>query len=143
MENRKEWEFDAKAGKGQKSSHRHSGEAAISMTKDLPEDVRKCMLECLNCATVCRDTMTHCLETGGEHAKPEHIFMLLDCAEFCETNAHILMHNSPVHHITCEACGQICEQCAEDCERMEDQEMRECVDACRRCVETCRKMAEA
>jgi len=42
--------------------------------------MRECIQECHSCYYICLESVTHCLEMGGEHAQPEHIRLLLDCA---------------------------------------------------------------
>jgi len=98
----------------------------------------------LDCHTVCLETITHCLTNGGDHARPDHIKLLLDCAEICQTAGNFMTRESEVHALTCEACAEICERCAASCEAMGDDEMmRRCAEACRRCAESCRHMAGA
>lgn len=129
---------------GKFMAHVKGGQTQAKMMEQVPQELQDCITECTECSTMCRDTVTHCLQTGGEHARPEHIWLLLDCAEICQTSAHFMMHNSSLHHATCGACAQVCERCAEDCERMaDDPMMQECAETCRRCAESCRKMAGA
>lgn len=95
----------------------------------------------LDCHTVCLETVTHCLSMGGEHARPEHVTLLLDCAEICQTAANFMTRDSELHAVVCGACAQVCERCAQSCEQLGGDEMRRCADACRRCAESCRAMA--
>jgi hypothetical protein len=79
---------------------------------------------------------------GGEHAKPGHIRLLLDCAEICETSANFMLRTSDLHHLTCGVCAEVCTRCAEDCERfVDDIMMQACAQACRHCAESCQEMA--
>ncbi|MBI2708606.1 MAG: four-helix bundle copper-binding protein [Actinobacteria bacterium] len=96
----------------------------------------------LDCHTVCLETVTHCLTKGGDHARPDHIVLLLDCAEICQTAANFMTRDSELHGLTCRVCAEICESCAQSCEQLgDDDEMRRCAEACRRCAESCRAMA--
>jgi hypothetical protein len=105
-------------------------------------DRQQCIQECLNCHSVCLATVAHCLEMGGAHASPQHIGLLLDCAEICQTSANFLLRGSALHARTCEICAEVCEQCAQNCERMgDDAQMRACAAQCHRCAESCRRMA--
>lgn len=98
----------------------------------------------LECHTICLETITHCLAKGGEHARPDHIKLLLDCAEICQTAANFMTRDSEAHALTCRVCAEICERCAASCEEMgDDDEMRRCAEACLRCAESCREMAGA
>lgn len=106
------------------------------------EKMRACIDECHNCNDSCAETVTHCLEMGGEHAEPNHIRLLLDCAEICQTSANFMLRMSDFHGQVCGVCADVCERCAEDCERFGDDEvMQQCAEACRSCAQSCREMA--
>ncbi len=95
---------------------------------------------CLKCYQTCLGMSTgHCLELGGEHARPDHIRLMLACAETCRATAHVMLIGSPHHKHLCAECADICADCAAECERLGD--MDACVQACRECAESCRKMA--
>lgn len=112
--------------------------------KQLTGEMRKCIEECLDCYKICLETMTHCLTKGGKHAEAQHIRLLMDCANICNTSANFMLLGSEYHTRTCEICAEICEKCAEDCEEMaDDQLMKQCAEACRNCAEACRHMAGA
>src|SRR5436305_536836 len=111
---------------------------------DMSDAMMDCVDDCTDCHAVCTETVSHCLQMGGEHARPEHIRLLLDCAQICGTSADFLLRGSELHTFTCQACAEICERCAQDCERLgDDPGMRACIEACRRCAESCRRMAGA
>lgn len=102
--------------------------------------MQACIDACKRCHDACLGTFTHhCLETGGDHIKPEHARLMLSCAEVCEACANVMCIGSGVHKYVCRACAEVCEACARDCERVGD--MQDCVTACRACAESCRKMA--
>jgi hypothetical protein len=106
------------------------------------EKMRACIQECQNCHNICTETITHCLEMGGDHAEPNHIRLLLDCAEICQTSANFMLRTSDLHNQTCGVCANVCERCAEDCERFGDDEMmQQCAQTCRSCAQSCREMA--
>jgi hypothetical protein len=115
----------------------HQREQAMS------QEMQRCIQECLNCHAICTTTVTHCLSMGREHASPQHITTLLDCAEICQTSANFMLRGSPLHARTCGVCAEACERCAVECEQMAggDQQMLDCAAACRRCAESCRQMA--
>jgi hypothetical protein len=106
-------------------------------------EMRECIRECTNCHDVCLSLIGHCLEKGGEHAQPDHVGLLQDCAQICQTSADFMLRGSQYHHQTCGVCAEVCDACAADCERIggDDAEMRRCAEACRRCAESCRRMA--
>jgi hypothetical protein len=81
---------------------------------------------------------------GGAHAEPDHIRMLIACAEICATSARFMLLGSQHHGRTCEVCAEVCAACAADCATLGDDEMMQrCADECRRCAESCRQMASA
>ena len=47
-----------------------------------------------DCHDICLQTVSHCLEKGGDHARTEHVTLLLDCAEICQTAANFMLRNS-------------------------------------------------
>jgi hypothetical protein len=106
------------------------------------EAMRACIQECTSCHQVCLETVTHCLQMGGEHAKPEHIRLLMDCAEICQTSANFMLRGSEMHGVTCSACAEVCTRCAQDCERFgDDAMMKACAERCRSCAQSCQEMA--
>jgi hypothetical protein len=104
-------------------------------------EMRNCIDACLDCHRVCLDTVQNCLVMGGKHAAAEHIRLLLDCAQICQTSADFMIRGSDLHGITCGACAEICEACAEACRSLGGPEMKACVDACDRCAQSCAMMA--
>jgi hypothetical protein len=130
-------------------THSHSSSTGAAQThvtvlEQVSNKMQRCIKNCTDCHNICRDTLTHCLERGGEHAQADHIWLLMDCAEMCMTSAHFMMHNSELHGATCSACAEVCDRCAEDCARFSDDRlMQACADMCRRCADSCRQMATA
>ena len=117
------------------SSHMH-------METQITEEMRRCIDNCLNCSNICTETMMHCLQMGGEHAKPEHIRLLADCAEICRTSANFMLRSSDMHGRVCGVCAEVCERCAEDCASFKDDKMmQQCAEVCRTCASSCREMA--
>jgi len=106
------------------------------------DKMRGCIDNCQTCHSICLETAVHCLGMGGEHAAADHIRLLWDCAEICQTSANFMLRGSDLHAHTCGACAEVCERCAESCARMaDDKQMQACAEACRRCAESCRMMA--
>ena len=111
--------------------------------QEISQEMRECIDNCLRCHAICLETITHCLAMGGEHAAPDHIRLLQDCAQICMTSADFMLRMSDRHGETCGVCAAICEACADDCESLADGAdfMQTCADECRRCAESCRRMA--
>jgi hypothetical protein len=107
------------------------------------DEIKKCIQLCQDCHAVCIRTVEHCLKLGGPHAAPDHIRLLLDCAEICETTAHYLLRGSSLHERICGVCADVCRDCAENCLQIagEDQIVKECADLCRRCADSCERMS--
>ena len=106
--------------------------------------MQECIDRCQSCQEICLSAVTHCLEQGAEHASPEHIQMLLACAEICDTSARFMLLDSEFHGRTCEVCAEVCAACATACGAFKDDDvMLQCADMCRRCAESCRQMAKA
>lgn len=109
---------------------------------NLSPDMQKCIEECLNCHSVCLASVQYCLQMGGRHAAPEHIGILLDCAEICQTSANFMLRTSESHGRICGICAEVCARCEESCRQMGgDAQMQACAEACRRCANSCRQMA--
>jgi hypothetical protein len=102
-------------------------------------EIQQCIQDCLSCSDVCLQTAINCQKAGGDHAKPEHISMLQDCAEMCMTTAHFLQHNSPLSGSICQACAEVCNHCAGECEQMGD---TDCANACRNTAWSCEQLAK-
>lgn len=99
-----------------------------------------CITQCWECRHECQTALyTHCLEEGGVHLGTDHVKLMTDCIQICQTAADFMTRNSPMHAAICRACADICDACALSCDRIED--METCADACRACSEACHDMA--
>lgn len=108
-------------------------------------EMQQCIRDCLDCHSICLETVTHCMQMGGKHTEPMHIRTLLDCADICQTSADFMLRGSTFHGQTCAVCAEVCERCARSCESIapSDEVMRRCAETCRRCAASCRRMAHA
>ncbi len=104
-------------------------------------EVRECLEDCIDCCKTCTETVTKCLTMGGEHAKLEHLNLLIDCAKICSANADFILRNSTYYPQTCGITADICDECGDTCDRFDDDFMKECANVCRRCSESCREIA--
>jgi len=128
---------DSHAGAG---AHQHDEEHEHDHEHD---ELQECIEECLNCHIACTTTAQYCLSQGGQHADADHLGLLLDCAEICQTSANFMLRGSPYHPITCLACAEVCRGCEESCRAFtDDDQMQLCADACASCAEHCERMAE-
>jgi hypothetical protein len=102
--------------------------------------------EALKALGICHQTchtmaMVHCLELGGEHARPQHLRLMLDCAGICAITADFIGRKSQFHTQISALCVEICETCAEECQKLG--QMDDCVIACRTCADRCREIARS
>jgi hypothetical protein len=102
-----------------------------------------CIEDCQRCAAACLSTLTHCLQMGGEHVRPEHVRAMLDCVDACQTAANFMLRGSAMHGRTCAVCAEACTACAVSCERMNDATMKSCAETCRHCAASCAEMARS
>ena len=114
----------------------------IAHREEAEMDTTDCKQLCWECRTECQETLTaHCLEMGGDHVAPEHVKLMLDCIEICQTAADFMVRKSSLHPYICQACAVVCEACAQTCEEFEEEKMKHCAETCRRCAESCREMS--
>ena len=103
-------------------------------------EMKQCVDTCLECHRVCLEMLSrHCLEEGGDHVSPEHVRLMLDCVQICQTSADFMTRGSQLQQSVCRACSEVCRACAESCEKVGG--MDECVSICRKCSESCGQMA--
>ncbi|MGZ8380892.1 MAG: four-helix bundle copper-binding protein [Nitrospira sp.] len=120
-----------------------SGETPTMDGHHMSEEMRRCIQLCQDCHAACIQMISHCLKLGGQHAAPDHIRLLMDCAQLCTTTADFMARESLIHDRTCSLCSEICRLCAESCERVagDDQSVTQCAELCLRCAESCNRMA--
>lgn len=105
-------------------------------------EMQKCIEACSSCHQTCLDTLTYSLSKGGKHAAPDHLRLLIDCAQICATSADFLLRDSKFHRDTCRACAAVCRACGESCRKMgDDATMARCAKECDACAKSCEMMA--
>jgi hypothetical protein len=134
------------AADGQKHDHGQGSQAHMSPVQGghhTDDAMKKCIQLCQDCQALCTETVLHCLKLGGRHAAPDHIVLLLDCAQICETTAQYLLRESSFHGPICGLCADVCRQCAENCMQIaaDDQILKQCAEMCRRCADSCERMS--
>lgn len=107
------------------------------------DEMKKCIQLCRDCQAMCTQTIAHCLKLGGRHAAPDHIRLLVDCAQMCATATDYMLRESPFHDRICRLCSDLCKQCGKDCEQVagDDQMLKQCIEMCRKCAGSCERMA--
>ncbi len=102
----------------------------------LINQMNDCIQDCLNCHTVCLDTAMRTMQKSGN---ADNVRTLLDCAEICQTSAHFMLRNSPLHTSICQVCAMICQHCEEMCRQIGE---NDCANACRACANSCQQMSK-
>ena len=130
---------DALAAESNSAAPAASGSSSTSRQSRMESPMQDAVKACLDCHSVClRMAVGYCLERGGRHAEQEHLRLMLNCAELCQTSANFMLSDSPLHGRVCLICAEACEACAKSCEQVGD--MRECVEECQNCAKSCRTM---
>ncbi len=103
-------------------------------------EMETCIQHCLDCHSACLAMVPYSLRMGRELTTPNHIKMLLTCAELCQTAANLMLMDSPLQNYICAVCAAACKRCAEECERVAhgDEQMLACAETCRECAASCR-----
>ena len=60
-------------------------------TDEYSEPMLVCIQNCQDCHRACLQTLTYCMKQGGRHAEPEHLRLLMDCADICLTSAAFMI----------------------------------------------------
>lgn len=103
-------------------------------------NMQSCAELCAKCHQTCLQTaMTHCLTMGGDHVKPEHFKLMINCSQICQTSSDLQLTGSAFSKAYCALCAEVCEACAESCDELDN--MKECAQVCRECAKSCREMA--
>ena len=107
------------------------------------DEMQKCIQLCRDCHAMCTQTIAHCLKLGGRHAAPDHIRLMVYCAQMCATAADYMVRESPFHDRICRLCSDLCKQCGKDCEQIagDDQMVKQCLEMCRKCAGSCERMS--
>lgn len=105
------------------------------------DEARSCIQACLDCHRACLEAVAY-LQTSGLPVEADHIRLLFNCAELCQTNANLLRGAVDVTWRACGLCADVCQRCAAYCDEFaDDATMRRCAEACRRCAAACAQAA--
>ena len=103
------------------------------------QNMQSCIDACNRCYQTClHEAMNRCLESGGKHVAPDHMRLLLNCAEICQASANFMLSSSRYSKQICQLCAEICDACASSCEQIGG--MEDCARTCRECAASCREM---
>lgn len=105
--------------------------------------MQQCIQNCKDCHEICLETSEYCLNKGGEYAGRDHMRLLADCAQICQTHADFMSRGSLFHEVLGAVCAEVCAECAAGCESLgDDAQIQKCAEACRRCQESCEAMSQ-
>jgi len=105
-------------------------------------DMQKTIDSCIESYSCCEQTITHCLQQGGQHVDMTMMGPLMDCVDVARTCADMVMRHSPHAIEMASACARVADMCAEACMTMNsDAVMKRCAGICRTCAEACRSLA--
>ena len=108
------------------------------MNKD-DKNLQACINACWECRHSCQQTLfNHCLKIGGKHVEIDHVKIMIDCIQLCQTVADYMTRNSQFSLTLCEPCVIVCEKCALSCDNIGGEEMQHCAETCRHCAKICR-----
>jgi hypothetical protein len=114
------------------------------VAQHLTTQMQTCIDRCMECHATCEETVTYCLQQGGEHANAALVRALTDCADVSRMCADLMMRASELSMAMCRMCADACMRCADECARMTgDEQMTACADMCRRTADMCREMETA
>lgn len=110
----------------------------------MSEQMQIAITDCMNCSNICLETLNYCLQTGGKHADPGHIRLLMDCAQISRTTSDFLLRMSELSGRLGAVCAEVADRCCSSLERFgDDRQMRACYEACRRTSDSCRRITGA
>lgn len=105
--------------------------------------MKDCIQTCWDCRDECQTALyTHCLYEGGKHVEAEHVKLMADCIQACQTAADFMTRDSRFHMSTCAACADVCDACAQSCDKIAGDHMKKCAELCRKCAKSCRDMSK-
>jgi hypothetical protein len=85
----------------------------IKMMHTTSPEMQSCIDACNRCYQTClHEAMTHCLESGGKHVSPEHMRLMLNCAEICQMSTNLMLSNSTFSSQLCRVCAEVCDAAA-------------------------------
>lgn len=105
--------------------------------------VRACIKATSECYTVCTETLSYSLDGGGHLFDQQHLRLLIDCCEVCQTTQNTLLRSSEVGTMMSAVCAEACEKAAESCRRVDgsDEQLIACAEVCDHTADCCRQLA--
>src|SRR5260370_8637993 len=74
--------------------------------------VQRSIDDCKECHLICVQTIQYSVQQGGPHVAPDHLRLLEDCAQLCQTSEDFMLRGSPISAAVCTVCADVCAQFA-------------------------------
>jgi hypothetical protein len=91
----------------------------------------------LECAIVCEECASSCLNEKDVTALIRCIELNRDCADTCLQLAKLVARNSEITNTLLMACEEICRLCAAECNKHAMEHCQQCADLCNQCADAC------
>ena len=112
-------------------------------SQGISPEVRRCVEATSACYTACTETLTYSLDVGADLSEPQHLQLLIDCCEVCQTTQDVLLRASGLGIMLAAIFVEACEQVAESCRRIDesDEQLAACAESCDETAESCHALA--
>ncbi len=97
------------------------------------ESMERCIDLCTQCHRSCLAAATSGQSDG------DHLRLLLDTAQMCQTAADFMLRNSPLHGYACGLCAHVCKVCHDRCQVGD---LADVAEVCARCADDCLNMSK-
>jgi len=112
-------------------------------SQGISPEVRSCVEATSACYTACTETLTYSLDVGADLSEPQHLRLLIDCCEVCQTAQNILLRASELSMMLAAVCVEACEKVADHCRQLDasDEQLAACAEVCDHTADCCRQLA--
>jgi hypothetical protein len=117
----------------------------MMVTETMLASMETCKEVCIQCQTICIDTLNYC-KSSGDNIDMTLMCMMRDCAEMCMMCVNMIMDGSEFTGRTSELCAQMCDRVVSHIEYHQamdrDDKMMTTANICRQCAEQCNLVAK-
>jgi hypothetical protein len=119
-----------------------SGGGTVNYGGKVNAETQKIIDACIEGYSCCEQSMSHCLNQGGQFVDMAIMGPLMDCADIARTCADMMMRQSPLSPEMATMCARVADMAGEACTKLgNDSTMKHCADVCRSCGEACRSLS--
>lgn len=106
---------------------------------------QECIDVCLECASICSQTTSACINSFNIKELRRCIQLTTDCADVCAVAAELMSRNSEFAERFSQLCIKTCHACAAECDRFASMNefCKLCAEACRFCAFKCEEISVA